>query len=80
MLVVLDRFTKYTIFIAAPPTCTSEKSAELFLRHVVKFFGVPTNIISDLDAPFTGRFWTALFGLLSSELKLSTANHPQTDG
>lgn len=80
VLVVEDRFTKYAIFIPAPATCTAEKAAELFLRHVVKFFGVPEDIVSDRDARFTGRFWTALFGLLGSELKFSTANHPQTDG
>ena len=35
--------------------------------------------MSDRDARFTGRFWVELFKLLDSELKFSTANHPQTD-
>lgn len=32
-----------------------------------------------IETQFTGRFWTALFNMMSSELKFSTANHPQTD-
>ncbi|KAK4383414.1 Transposon Ty3-I Gag-Pol polyprotein [Sesamum angolense] len=32
------------------------------------------------DARFTRRFWTALFNMMGTELKFSTANHPQTDG
>ena len=47
---------------------------------MVKHFGLPKDIISDRDARFTGRFWVELFKLLGSELKFSTANHPQTDG
>ncbi|KAL0364743.1 UNVERIFIED_CONTAM: Transposon Ty3-I Gag-Pol polyprotein [Sesamum angustifolium] len=38
------------------------------------------DIVSDRDARFTGRFWTALFNMMGTELKFSTANHPQTDG
>lgn len=41
VLVVEDRFTKYAIFIPAPATCTVKKAVELFLRHIMKFFGSP---------------------------------------
>ena len=46
----------------------------------MKYFGLPKEIISDRDARFIGKFWVELFKLLGSELKFSTANHPQTDG
>ena len=46
----------------------------------MKYFGLPEDIVSDRDSRFTGRFWTVLFGLLGSQLKFSTTNHPQTDG
>jgi hypothetical protein len=52
----------------------------LFYKHVVKYFGVPSDVISDRNVRFTGRFWTVLFGLMGIRLKFSTANHPQTDG
>ncbi|KAG6506505.1 hypothetical protein ZIOFF_031829 [Zingiber officinale] len=80
IMVVVDRFSKYAIFIAAPSACPSDVAAELFYRHVVKFFGLPNDIVSDRDTRFTGRFWTALFNMMGTDLKFSTANHPQTDG
>ncbi|KAJ4722993.1 Retrotransposon protein, putative, Ty3-gypsy subclass [Melia azedarach] len=80
VLVVVDRFFKYAVFIPAPHACTADTAAELFYKHVVKYFGIPEDIVSDRDARFTGRFWTALFNLMGTELKFSTANHPQTDG
>ncbi|KAK4385863.1 hypothetical protein Sango_2710300 [Sesamum angolense] len=79
ILVVVDRFSKYGIFIAAPHACPAETAAELFFKNVTKFFGVPKDIVSDRDVRFTGRFWTALFNMMGTELKFSTANHPQTD-
>lgn len=80
ILVVVDRFSKYAIFMPAPHACPADKAAELFFKHVVKYFSVPKDIISDRDAQFTERFWTVLFNLMGTELKFSTANHPQTDG
>ncbi|KAK4381521.1 Transposon Ty3-I Gag-Pol polyprotein [Sesamum angolense] len=77
---VVDRFSKYGIFIAAPHACPAETAAELFFKNVTKYFGVPKDIVSDRDARFTGRFWTTLFNMMGTELKFSTANHPQTDG
>ncbi|CAH9148831.1 unnamed protein product [Cuscuta epithymum] len=80
ILVIVDRFSKYGVFVAAPDSCPAEVTAELFFKNVVKHFGLPEDIISDRDSRFTGRFWTALFKILGSDLKFSTANHPQTDG
>ena len=80
ILVVVDRFPKYAVFIAAPHACTAHVAAELFVNNVVKVFGLPKDVVCDRDARFTGRFWTYLFKLLGTELKFSTANHPQTDG
>ena len=49
-------FFKIFFFIAAPELCSSEVAAELFYKHVVKYFGVPADIVSDKDTTFTGRF------------------------
>ncbi|KAL0302197.1 UNVERIFIED_CONTAM: Transposon Ty3-I Gag-Pol polyprotein [Sesamum angustifolium] len=80
VLVVVDRFSKYGIFIVAPHACPAETATELFFKNVTKYFGVPKDIVSDRDARFTERFWTTLFNMMGTDLKFSTANHPQTDG
>lgn len=80
ILVVVDRFSKYGTFIAAPADCTAEEAARLFVGNVVKFWGIPENIVSDRDPRFTGKFWTEVFRILGTELLFSTSFHPQTDG
>ncbi|KAG8366490.1 hypothetical protein BUALT_Bualt17G0085400 [Buddleja alternifolia] len=80
IFVVVDRFSKYGVFIPAPNACLAETAADLSFKHVAKYFELPEDIISDRDTRFTGRFWTALFNMMGTELKFSTAYHPQTDG
>ena len=72
ILVVVDRFSKYVVFMAAPQAYTANAAAELFLKNVVKIFGLPKDVISDRDARFTGKFWTCLFKLMGSELKFNS--------
>ena len=60
ILVVVDLFSKYATFIPAPTYCSAEETTYLFLKYIVKYWGVPRNIVSDRDSRFTGRFWTKL--------------------
>jgi len=46
----------------------------------VKLHGVPSSIVSDRDPRFTSRFWKSLQEALGSNLRLSSAYHPQKDG
>ena len=77
---MVDRFSKYVVFIPAPSECLAEEAARIFFSNVVKHFGMPEDIVSDRDTGFTGRFWVELFKLWGTECKFLTANHPQTDG
>ena len=54
VFVVVDRFSKSAVFTAAPSTCTAELVANLFYRNVVKYFGLPEDIVSDGDFRLTG--------------------------
>ncbi|XP_060974611.1 uncharacterized protein LOC133039707 [Cannabis sativa] len=56
------------------------KLARLYVDNIVRLHGVPSSIVSDRDPQFTSRFWKALQQALGTELHLSTAHHPQTDG
>ncbi|KAL4297430.1 hypothetical protein GQ457_12G018750 [Hibiscus cannabinus] len=66
IMVVVDRFSKYATSIPASKVCPAEEAARLFLKHVVKYWGVLKTIVSDRDTRFTGRFWTELFKLEGS--------------
>ncbi|KAG2768880.1 hypothetical protein Pcac1_g19965 [Phytophthora cactorum] len=65
---------------AVPAEVTAVQTARLFVDMVFKHHGMPLDIVSDRDPRFTARFWREVFTLLGSQLSMSTAEHPQTDG
>lgn len=80
ILVAIDRFTKYGHFLALSHPYTAEGVAKLFLDSVYKLHGPPISIISDWNKIFTSNFWKELFKLMGTQLAMSSAYHPQTDG
>ncbi|KAK3035048.1 hypothetical protein RJ639_034838 [Escallonia herrerae] len=58
----------------------AEDTAQLFFKYVVKYWGMPQDIVSDRDSRFTGNFWTELFKLFGSQLSMSSSYHPESDG
>ena len=54
VMVIVNRFSKYVVFMATPAVCTAEVIAGLFYKHVVKYFGVSSDVVSDRDVRFTG--------------------------
>jgi len=79
-MVVVDRFTKMAHFIGLHENATAKDVVDTFLREVWKLHGLPTEIISDMDAKFSGEFWESLCKILGVKRHKSTAYHPQTDG
>nr|GEX80585.1 putative reverse transcriptase domain-containing protein [Tanacetum cinerariifolium] len=57
-----------------------EKLTRQFLKEVVSRHRVSVSIISDHDSMFTSHFWQSLRKALGTQLDMSTAYHPQTDG
>ncbi|KAE8720538.1 hypothetical protein F3Y22_tig00019093pilonHSYRG00019 [Hibiscus syriacus] len=47
LMVVVDMFSKYAMFIPASKVCPAVEAARLFLKHVVKYWGLLKTIISD---------------------------------
>ncbi len=61
-------------------TVGAEQAAQLVFDNWVVHYGLPAVILSDRDPRFTGKFWQELWRLLDTQLHMSTAGHPQTDG
>lgn len=80
ILVVVDRLTKWAIFIPTVTTLTAQGLARLIEDHVVCQHGYPKDIVSDRGSKFTSAFWSELSKVSDVGLRLSSAYHPQTDG
>ncbi|GJQ99604.1 hypothetical protein Tco_0522589 [Tanacetum coccineum] len=78
--VIVDRLTKSAHFILINEKYKMEKLTRLYLKEIVCRHGVPVSIISDRDPRFASRFWRSLQKSLGTNLDMSTAYHPETDG
>ncbi|GJW72935.1 putative reverse transcriptase domain-containing protein [Tanacetum coccineum] len=47
---------------------------------IVARHGIPVSIICDRDGRFTSNFWRSFQKALGTDLSMSTAYHPETDG
>ena len=80
VLVIVDKLTKFAIFIPTVTTIDEEGSAQLFFDQVVTKYGIPRQIVSDRDARWTSSFWKEICKRMNVKRALSTAHHPQSDG
>ncbi|KAH7624639.1 putative Transposon Tf2-6 polyprotein [Nannochloris sp. 'desiccata'] len=79
-LSVTDRMSKMVHILPCMKSITGEGTARLFYDGVFKYHGLPKSIVSDRDSRFTSAFWQELMKILGTDLLMSTAMHPQTDG
>ena len=80
VFVMVDKLTRVTHLIPTRSTATASDVAQLFVREIVRLHGVPARIISDRDAKFTSKIWTAMFQSLGTRLNLSLSYHPEIYG
>ena len=78
--VFVDRLTKMMHMVPCTKEVTATQYARLFVDNVFRLHGMPEVIISDRDPRFVSKFWEELFSILGTDLRFSTAFHPQTDG
>ncbi|GJY20259.1 putative reverse transcriptase domain-containing protein [Tanacetum coccineum] len=57
-----------------------ETLTRVYIKEIVSRHGVPISIISNCDSHFTSRFCRSLQSALGTQLDMSTAYHPETDG
>ncbi|GKC06462.1 putative reverse transcriptase domain-containing protein [Tanacetum coccineum] len=78
--VIVERLTKSAYFLPMCEDYKMDRLARLYLNEIMARHGVPISIISDRDSRFTLRFWQSMQEALGTQLDISMAYHPQTDG
>jgi len=80
ILVVCDRLSKMTHFVATMEGTSAEGLARLFWDNVWKLHGLPESVVSDRGPQFAMELTKKLNRMLGIKTKLSTVFHPQMDG
>ena len=80
ILVVCDRLSKMTYFVATTEGMSAEGLARLFQDNVWKLHELPESIVSDREPQFAVELTKELNRMLGIRMKLLMAFHSQTDG
>ena len=80
ILVVCDRLSKITHFVATIEGILVKGLARLFRDNMWKLHGLPESVISDRDPQFAAELTKKLNIILRIEMRLLTAFHLQTNG
>ena len=80
ILVVCDRLSKITYFVATTEGMSAEELARLFRDNMWKLHRLPESIMSDRGLQFAVEMTKELNKILEIKTKLSMLYHLQTDG
>lgn len=80
VLVVIDRLTKYALFIPCTKTLNSATLLMILARYVFSVFGMPYEIVSDGDILFNSDDYEKTLKSWGITLSKTTVDHPQADG
>ena len=80
IFVVIDKLTKVAHFLPIKESITAAQLAELYTSRIVSLHGIPQVISSDRGSIFTSKFWDSFQKAMGTNIRFSTAFHPQTSG
>ena len=80
ILVVCDRLSKITHFVATIEETSAEGLARLFRDNIWKLHGLLESVVLGKGPQFAAELTKELNRMLGIKTKLSTTFHPQTDG
>ncbi|GKG41369.1 reverse transcriptase domain-containing protein, partial [Tanacetum coccineum] len=67
-------------FLSIRETDPLDKLARLYLNRIIARHGIHVSIICDRDGRFLSNFWRSFQKALGTDLSMSIAYHPETDG
>ena len=79
ILVMCDRLSKMTHFVATTEGTSAEGLARLFRDNVQKLHGLPESMMSDRRLQFAAELTKKLNRMLGIEIKLLISFYPQTN-
>lgn len=80
ILIIVERLTKFSIYIPYREATDAEVLAYIFYDRVVRERGVPKEILTDRGTTFASKFWKTLMAYMGVNHRLTTAFRPQADG
>ena len=80
ILVIYDRLSKMTHFVATTEGTSAEGLARLFRDNMWKLHRLPESMVLDRGPQFVAELTKELNRMLEIKTRLSTVFHPQTDG
>jgi len=80
ILTIVDRLTKYTMFILFKKTTTASVLMYTILQELISNHKLSKEFITDRDKLFTSKFWETLTAELRINHKMLTTYHPQMNG
>ena len=80
ILVIVNKLTKWAVFIPCQTSITDVQTTELFFKHILCKYGIPQQIITDRDTRWRHTFWAEVCRLMGMKRALTTSYHPQADG
>lgn len=83
ILNVIDRLSKerhYIACVSGDEGTSTEETLNMLIDHVYKLHGAPASIVSDRGPQFVSALWKSFNKRLGTQMNLSTAFHPETDG
>jgi len=80
ILTITDRLGSDIQIIPTRTDIMAEELAIVFIDNWYCENGLPLEIILDRDKLFVAKFWRSLHKLSGVKLKMSSTNHPETDG
>ena len=78
IMILIVKATRMTHVIPCSKTITAAETARLYWRYVAKLHGIPRCIYTDRGTQFTSRLWRELWEIMDTQLRFTTAYHPQT--